>query len=161
MLMKNIKPLTEPSWVSFYSVIENLDVCFSFPLIVYTEVFRSRTATVFLTACTVPPLSTSLSSELSLYIFTVAWHRLFQNGKSCSFINISVFSVLQMFFSMLTQRLVFTFPLGGKFERGMPNMSLIAENNKDRVLAFMKCHLNIQKESTGELCTIRPTKPFY
>lgn len=90
MLMKNIKPLAEPSWVSFCSVIENLDVCFLFPLIVYTEVFRSRTATVFLTVCIVPLLSTSLSSELSLYIFTVACHRLSQYGKSCSFINIFV-----------------------------------------------------------------------
>lgn len=90
MLMKKIMPLAELSWVSFYSLIENLDVCFSFPLIVYTEVFRSRTATVFLTVCIVPPLSLSLSSELSLYIFTVACHRLSQYGKSCSFINIFV-----------------------------------------------------------------------
>lgn len=97
MLMKNIKPLAEPSWVSFCSVIESLDVCFSFPLIVYTEVFRSRTATVFLTVCTVPPLPTSLSSELSLYIFTVACYRLSQYGKSFSFIVLCVFNLTGVF----------------------------------------------------------------
>lgn len=69
MLMKNIKPLAEPSWVSFCSVIENLDVCFSLPLMAYTEDFRSRTATVFFFFFFDSMyLSSSLSPDLSLYI---------------------------------------------------------------------------------------------
>lgn len=122
MLMKNIKPLAEPSWVSFCSVIENLDVCFSFPLIAYTGIFRSRTATIFLTVCIVPLLSTSLSPVCTQSVFslwTTVLHVIACLSKANHVISLRslcqyLFSTSQMFFCTLTQRLVFTFLLGGQ-----------------------------------------------
>jgi len=94
MLMKNIKPLAELSWVSFCSVIENLDVCFSFPLIVYTEIIRSRTATVFLTVLSFPrPCLLLYSICIFIGDYSVACHRL-QYGRSCT-------SLIKIFVSVL------------------------------------------------------------
>lgn len=94
MLMKNIKPLAEPSWVSFCSVIENLDVCFSRPLMAYTEDFRSRTATViflfFLIACVFPhPCLLTLVCIFSLW--TTMLHVIACLSKANYVLSIKIF----------------------------------------------------------------------